>query len=87
MIKHGFCDHVIFSGHCQNVCSPSSKGRTGGGKEEKGLLDWILGGLQMEDQLLETDPLLKKVEEESGGTTTRGGQQKNGGFGELFAKK
>ncbi|RDX71739.1 hypothetical protein CR513_48867, partial [Mucuna pruriens] len=35
-------------------------------KEEKGLLDWILGGLQKEDQLLETDPILKKVEEKSG---------------------
>ncbi|KAH7542274.1 hypothetical protein FEM48_Zijuj02G0056000 [Ziziphus jujuba var. spinosa] len=33
----------------------------GGSKEEKGLLDWILGGLQKEDQLLETDPILKKL--------------------------
>ncbi|XP_028779933.1 uncharacterized protein LOC114736313 [Neltuma alba] len=66
----------------------------GGGKEEKGLLDWILGGLQKEDQLLETDPILNKVEEKSRGTNSGGGrnsvampQKKNGGFGGLFAKK
>ncbi|XP_054799865.1 uncharacterized protein LOC129304201 [Prosopis cineraria] len=66
----------------------------GGSKEEKDLLDWILGGLQKEDQLLETDPILKKVEEKSGGTANGGRkncvsmpQKKNGGFGGLFAKK
>ncbi|KAL5164517.1 hypothetical protein HKD37_18G049824 [Glycine soja] len=67
----------------------------GGSKEEKGLLDWILGGLQKEDQLLETDPILKKVEEKNGGTTSNTGRNKNsvavpqkkkGGFGGLFAK-
>lgn len=66
----------------------------GGSKEEKGLLDWILGGLQKEDQLLETDPILKKVEEKNGGTTTGRGRntvavpvpKKKGGFGGLFAK-
>ncbi|KAL5580794.1 hypothetical protein UlMin_013236 [Ulmus minor] len=63
-----------------------------GGKEEKSLLDWIIGGLQKEDQLLETDPILKKVEEKNG-STTRGGKnsvavppKKKGGFGGLFAK-
>lgn len=64
---------------------------TGGSKEEKGLLDWILGGLQKDNQLLETDPILKKVEEKDGS----GGGRKNsvavppkkkGGFGGLFAK-
>ncbi|PNY10046.1 hypothetical protein L195_g006612 [Trifolium pratense] len=79
----------------------ATKGTSGGGssKEEKGLWDWIVGGLAKEDQLLETDPILKKVEEKSsGGTTTRGGttnggknsvavpQKKKGGFGGLFAK-
>ncbi|KAJ7959783.1 Thylakoid soluble phosphoprotein [Quillaja saponaria] len=67
----------------------------GGSKEEKGLWDWILGGLQKEDQLLETDPILKKVEEKSGGTTSGRRdtvavpQKKNGfgGLGGLFAKK
>ena len=73
----------------------------GGSKEEKGLLDWILGGLQKEDQLVETDPILKKVEEKNGGTTTSGRKnsvavpqkKKNDGgggggvFGGLFAKK
>ncbi|XP_062085144.1 uncharacterized protein LOC133791230 [Humulus lupulus] len=68
----------------------------GGSKEEKGLLDWILGGLAKEDQLLETDPILKKVEDEkngTGSTTTRGRKnavamppKKKGGFGGLFAK-
>lgn len=66
----------------------------GGSKEEKGLLDWILGGLAKEDQLLETDPILKKVEEKNAGGTTGGRKnsvavppKKNGGFGGLFAKK
>ncbi|CAA7398066.1 unnamed protein product [Spirodela intermedia] len=68
---------------------------TGGSGEEKGLLDWILGGLQKEDQLLETDPILKKVGEKDGGrsrgTTSvavpNNNNKKNGGFGGLFAKK
>ncbi|XP_040993931.1 uncharacterized protein LOC121240542 [Juglans microcarpa x Juglans regia] len=65
----------------------------GGSKEEKGILDWILGGLQKEDQLLETDPILKKAEEKNGGGAAAGGknsvavpQKKKGGFGGLFAK-
>ncbi|KAJ1378545.1 Thylakoid soluble phosphoprotein TSP9 [Sesbania bispinosa] len=67
----------------------------GGSKEEKGLLDWILGGLQKEDQLLETDPILNKVEDKSGGRGTTSGRKnsvavpqkkKGGGFGGLFAK-
>ncbi|XP_057442289.1 uncharacterized protein LOC130734017 [Lotus japonicus] len=65
----------------------------GGSKEEKGLLDWIIGGLQKEDQLLETDPILKKVEGKSGGTTSGGKnsvavpqKKKGGGFGGFFAK-
>ncbi|XP_027332914.1 uncharacterized protein LOC113847821 [Abrus precatorius] len=64
----------------------------GGSKEEKGLFDWILGGLQKEDQLLETDPILKKVEEKSGGTTNGRKNSvtvpptKKGAFGGLFAK-
>lgn len=71
---------------------------SGGGAEEKGILDWILGGLQKEDQLLETDPILKKVEDKSGGSTTVSSRRssvvvpqpkkKNGGFGlgSLFNK-
>ncbi|PNX56150.1 hypothetical protein L195_g036833 [Trifolium pratense] len=65
-------------------------------KEEKGFLDWILGGMQKEDQFFETDPILKKVEEKSGGTGTASNGRKNtvavpqkkkgGGFGGLFAK-
>ncbi|GAU25708.1 hypothetical protein TSUD_216370 [Trifolium subterraneum] len=61
----------------------ATKGTGGGGgsiKEEKGLLDWIIGGLAKEDQLLETDPILKKVEEKSSarGTTSRGGTTSKG---------
>ncbi|XP_059660845.1 uncharacterized protein LOC132307173 [Cornus florida] len=64
------------------------------GGEEKGLWDWIVGGLAKEDQMLETDPILKKVEEKSGtGTTGRKNsvavppKKSGGGFGGLFAKK
>ncbi len=71
----------------------AAKGAGGGRKEEKGLLDWILGGLLKEDQLIETDPILKKVEEKSSGGTTSGRknsvavpQKKKGGFGGLFPK-
>ncbi|XP_012444277.1 uncharacterized protein LOC105768711 [Gossypium raimondii] len=66
----------------------------GGGKEEKGLFDWILGNLQKEEQFYETDPILKKVEEKNGGGsgsgTTSGRKNSvsipqkkkdNGGFG------
>ncbi|KAF7816082.1 Thylakoid soluble phosphoprotein TSP [Senna tora] len=70
----------------------AAKGAGGGSKEEKGFLDWILGGLQKEDQLLETDPILNKVEGKvgsgGGGRGTTGGkkntvavpQKKKGGF-------
>lgn len=66
----------------------------GGSSEEKGFLDWILGGMLKEDQLLETDPILKKVEEKNGGsrktTVAVPPKKKNGGpfggFGGLFAK-
>lgn len=75
----------------------ATKGAAGGRKEEKGFLDWILGGMQKEDQLLETDPILKKVEEKknSRGTTTSGSrgknsvavpQKKKGVFEGLFSK-
>lgn len=70
----------------------------GGGKEEKGFLDFILGGLAKEDQFYETDPILKKVEDKNGGGGTVAGKgtvggkkntvamppkKKNGGFGGL----
>ncbi|MBA0745178.1 hypothetical protein Gogos_007764 [Gossypium gossypioides] len=70
---------------------PAAKG-AGGGKEEKGLFDWILGNLQKEEQFYETDPILNKVEEKNGGGsgTTSGRKNSvsipqkkkdNGGFG------
>jgi Thylakoid soluble phosphoprotein TSP9 len=67
-----------------------------GTKEEKGLLEWILGGLQKEEQLLETDPILKKVEDKASSSKSRTSSvagpapKTNGGFGGLgglFAKK
>lgn len=68
--------------------------KSSGGSGEKSILDWILGGLQKEDQLVETDPILKKVEGKDAGSN--GGRKnsvvvppkkKGGGFGGLFAKK
>jgi Thylakoid soluble phosphoprotein TSP9 len=70
-----------------------------GTKEEKGLMEWILGGLQKDEQLLETDPILKKVEDKtsyssksrtSSVTATAPAPKTDGGFGGfggLFAKK
>nr|DAD26658.1 TPA_asm: hypothetical protein HUJ06_028126 [Nelumbo nucifera] len=85
---------IAFAPPAGRVFAATAAKRSGGSGEEKGLLDWILGGLQKEDQLLETDPILKKVEEKNSGTT-RSGQRgsvavppkKSGGFGGLFAKK
>ncbi|GFP82331.1 hypothetical protein PHJA_000376300 [Phtheirospermum japonicum] len=77
----------------------ASKGSGGSASEEKGILDFILGGLAKQEQIYETDPILKKVEEKNGGTTTTArknsaappppAKKKDGGFGlgGLFAKK
>ncbi|KAK4376077.1 hypothetical protein RND71_006754 [Anisodus tanguticus] len=58
---------------------------SGGSTEEKSLLDFILGGLQKQDQLLETDPILAKVEGTTGVVPPK--KSSNGGLGGLFAKK
>ncbi|KAF8396902.1 hypothetical protein HHK36_018537 [Tetracentron sinense] len=85
---------IAFTPVTGRVFAATAAKSTGGSREEKGLLDWIIGGLQKEDQLLETDPILKKVEEKNGGTGTTGRKnsvavppKKSGGFGGLFAKK
>lgn len=67
---------------------------SGSVEEEKGLFDWILGGLLKEDQLIETDPILNKVEGK--GSTVRSTQsttsapvpnkKKFPGFSGLFTK-
>ncbi|KAK8939232.1 hypothetical protein KSP39_PZI011623 [Platanthera zijinensis] len=81
--------------------SVPSKTSGASAEDQKGLLDWIIGGLQKPDQLVETDPVLKKVEEKTGGSGTTGrksttsisvssNKKSNGGggvFGGLFAKK
>ncbi|GMY10640.1 Thylakoid soluble phosphoprotein TSP9 [Fagus crenata] len=83
---------MAFAPAAGRVFAATAAKGAGGSKEEKGLLDWIVGGLQKEDQLLETDPILKKVEEKNGGTTNGRKnsvavpQKKKGGFGGLFAK-
>ncbi|KAL1193138.1 hypothetical protein V5N11_034560 [Cardamine amara subsp. amara] len=70
-------------------------------KEEKSIIDFVLGSLTKQDQFYETNPLLKKVDKKEGTTEDNGGrktvsggknsvavpQKKNGGFGGLFAKK
>ncbi|OMO84268.1 Thylakoid soluble phosphoprotein TSP9 [Corchorus capsularis] len=87
---------IAFIPSTTRVYAATAAKGAGGSKEEKGLLDWILGNLTKEDQFYETDPLLKKVEEKNGGGTTSGRKnsvsvpqkKKNGGgFGGLFAKK
>ncbi|XP_073138201.1 uncharacterized protein [Henckelia pumila] len=65
--------------------------------EEKGVFDFVLGVLAKEEQIYETDPILKKVEKKNlgGGTTGRSTpvvsppEKKNGGFdfGGFFSKK
>ncbi|XP_030524193.1 uncharacterized protein LOC115736575 [Rhodamnia argentea] len=84
---------IAFAPTAGRVFSATAAKGAGGSKEEKGLLDWILGGLQKEDQLLETDPILKKVEGKNGGGSGSGSKssvavppKKKGGFGGLFAK-
>lgn len=56
-------------------------------------MDWILGSLQKDDQLLETDPILNKVEGSGrvagyrkSTTPISVPNKKSGGFGSLFAK-
>ncbi|CAN6815056.1 hypothetical protein F2Q70_00011357 [Brassica cretica] len=50
----------------------TAKGASGGAKEEKNPLDFVLGYLTKQDQFYETDPILKKVEKEQGTTGGRG---------------
>ncbi|KAL5748035.1 hypothetical protein ACOSQ2_025332 [Xanthoceras sorbifolium] len=86
---------MSFSSPKVRVYAATAAKGAGDRKEEKSLLDWILGNLQKEDQFYETDPILQKVEDKSGGGGTTGGrknsvavpQKKKGGFGGLFTKK
>ncbi|KAG8387844.1 hypothetical protein BUALT_Bualt02G0063400 [Buddleja alternifolia] len=50
---------------------------SGGSTEEKSFLDFVLGGLTKQEQIYETDPILKKVEDKSGSrsTGTTGGRK------------
>ncbi|CAH9075154.1 unnamed protein product [Cuscuta epithymum] len=58
--------------HRRSRTTAAASKSSGGSSREKGLLDWILSGMQKEDQLFETDPILDKVEEEKRGGTVRG---------------
>lgn len=79
------------------VAPRATKGTTSvgtGPKKEKGPFDWIIGGLYKEEQLLETDPVLNKVDtvpKSKPATKSTGSAPKTdggfGGFGGLFAKK
>ncbi|CAL9247344.1 unnamed protein product [Arabidopsis halleri] len=82
------------------VYATSTKGASGGAKEEKNPIDFVLGFMTKQDQFYETNPILKKVEEKEGTTggrgTVRGGKssaptpvppkKSEGGFGGLFKK-
>nr|DAD37323.1 TPA_asm: hypothetical protein HUJ06_007964 [Nelumbo nucifera] len=63
---------IAFSPLAGRVFAATAAKRSGGSEEEKGHLDWILRGLQKENQLLETDSILKMVEEKNSGTTSLG---------------
>ena len=77
------------------LCKATSSKSSGKSSEEKSILDWVLSGMQKEDQFFETDPILQKkvVDEDEGPTAPRKGtvsvsapKKKTGGFGGLFAK-
>lgn len=83
------------AGASRVVVARATKGGTSGGvQEEKGIFDWIIGGLQKQDQFYETDPILQKVEDKNNGSPVVGGRKgtvsiplkKKDGFGGLFAK-
>ncbi|GLT27248.1 hypothetical protein SLA2020_022620 [Shorea laevis] len=86
---------ISFTPSTTRVFAATAAKGASGSKEEKDLLDWIMGNLQKEDQFYETDPILKKVEDGKAGGTTNGRKgtvamppsKKKGGFGGLFAKK
>ncbi|KFK34024.1 hypothetical protein AALP_AA5G092000 [Arabis alpina] len=66
------------------VYATTAKGASGGAKEEKNPIDFVLGYLTKQDQFYETDPILNKKEEEkegtkSGGTTSGRGTVRGGG--------
>ncbi|KAL0369809.1 UNVERIFIED_CONTAM: hypothetical protein Sangu_0299000 [Sesamum angustifolium] len=104
-VDNGFLELVLFS-HCYpqrrvvRTAATAAKSSGAGSTEEKGFLDFILGGLAKEDQFYETDPILKKVEEKTTGTVSGRKnsvaaappppKKKDGGgfgLGGLFAKK
>ncbi|CAA7036664.1 unnamed protein product [Microthlaspi erraticum] len=66
------------------VYATTAKGGSGGAKEEKNIIDFVLGYLTKQDQFYETDPILQGGKEvtrssgtKSGGTKSSG--TKNGG--------
>ncbi|KAG7559947.1 Thylakoid soluble phosphoprotein TSP9 [Arabidopsis thaliana x Arabidopsis arenosa] len=62
------------------VYATGTKGASGGAKEEKNPIDFVLGFMTKQDQFYETNPILKKVEEKEGtkGTTGSRGTVRGG---------
>ncbi|KAF9594510.1 hypothetical protein IFM89_031628 [Coptis chinensis] len=58
---------IAFTPATGRVFAATAAKNTGGSKQEKGLIDWILGGMQKEDQFFETDPILQKAEDKNEG--------------------
>lgn len=58
------------------VYATTAKGSSGGAKEEKNLLNFVLGYLTKQDQFYETDPILQRKEDKE--VTRSSGTKSNG---------
>ncbi|KAK9059569.1 hypothetical protein SSX86_020273 [Deinandra increscens subsp. villosa] len=59
----------ITATRARRVRTFATKKGSGGSSEEKGFFEWLMGAMD-KDGLVETDPLLQKVEGKSSGTRT-----------------
>lgn len=58
---------IAFTPGAGRVSAATAAKGAGGSKDEKSLLDWILGRMQEQQQLLKTNLILRKVVEEKSG--------------------